>query len=270
MIAISLLAALAQVKTVVAPTTSSNDISPWIALAAALLSGGVVGAASIWQSHRLLPAQKQEMKLSAEKAAVEIVETALRIAQDRIQALEDQIRELTHRIEELRDVIANTSGERRRLQAQLDLTLGQRAELQQQLIDLTKLMGEGRKFLKGPRSSDAILIVHLDQQGTIAYTSDGIFTLLGYAPVELIDQSVRVLVPERVRAIHAEHRERYARDPQPRKMGSGLTLSARRRDGRDVPVDISLHPTGDGRVILLMKRRNVVSQEACADAYTEN
>ncbi len=61
------------------------------------------------------------------------------------------------------------------------------------------------------------------------------------APRErLIGSGVETLMPERLRARHAEHRAGYFRDPHVRPMGRGLDLLARRGDGTEFPVEISL------------------------------
>lgn len=85
-------------------------------------------------------------------------------------------------------------------------------------------------------------IVISDSQGRIALVNERVREVLGYDPAELIGQSVEVLVPERLREAHAEHRARYLRHPTTRPMGSGLDLWALRRDGTEIPVEISLSP----------------------------
>jgi PAS domain S-box-containing protein len=227
-----------------------------ITILASLCSGAIGGSVAFWQARKIAPAQKKELEATAQKAAVDIVETALKVAQDRIASLEQQIEELIARTAELRDSVQVSTAERTRLQGSLNLALAQRAELQQQLVDLSRIIGERRvDYLMAPRPSDAILIVNLDGAGRIDYVNDGVFGLLGYAPMELIDRGVALIVPQELRAAHMEHRSMYNQDPHERKMGNGLPLYARRRDGARIPVDISLHPTGDGRVIVLLKRR---------------
>lgn len=87
---------------------------------------------------------------------------------------------------------------------------------------------------------DAIVIV--DQEGSIAFANHQMERLFGYTSAELIGKPIEVLVPERLRAIHTIHRQRYNAHPQVRPMGAGLELYARRRDGTEFPVEISLSP----------------------------
>jgi PAS domain S-box-containing protein len=64
--------------------------------------------------------------------------------------------------------------------------------------------------------------------------------LFGYQREELLDQPMEVLLPEALRPIHQRHRGAYGAAPRTRPMGSGLALSARRKDGSTFPVEISL------------------------------
>jgi len=92
---------------------------------------------------------------------------------------------------------------------------------------------------------DALLLV--DGQGLIRLANPAAETLLGYAAFELIGLSVDALVPDSIRPRHAEYREGYARNPRPRPMGTDMELVAKRRDGSEVMVEISLSPLpGEG------------------------
>jgi PAS domain S-box-containing protein len=95
-----------------------------------------------------------------------------------------------------------------------------------------------RGFLEA--APDAIVLV--DDRGRIALANPQAERLLGYSPLELLGQSVDLLVPARFRSGHAGHRKAYILDPRTRGMGSGIELSARRKDGTEFPVEISLSP----------------------------
>jgi PAS domain S-box-containing protein len=101
---------------------------------------------------------------------------------------------------------------------------------------------------------DGMFIV--DASGTIVLANRQAYVLFGYAPPDLVGRSVEVLLPEALRAAHTAHRDAYARAPRTRPMGSGLDLLARRQDGSEFPVEISLSPmaTPEGVVIIAAVR----------------
>ncbi len=101
---------------------------------------------------------------------------------------------------------------------------------------------------------DAVAAVN--QQGVIIQVNSQTEALFGYTRGELIGQRIEILVPERQRPHHDQHREEFHRRPKIRRMGSGLDLYGRRRDGSEVPVEISLSPvaTGDGMIVLSVIR----------------
>src|SRR5689334_13988944 len=90
---------------------------------------------------------------------------------------------------------------------------------------------------------DSMVIV--DKAGRILQANGLVQHLLGYEPGELVGQALEVLLPERFRARHIEHRGAYLSDPRPRAMGANLALFARRKDGTEIPVEISLSPVDD-------------------------
>lgn len=98
--------------------------------------------------------------------------------------------------------------------------------------------------------------VVIDADGRILYANGRVKDVLGYEPVELIDQHMEVLLPERFRTAHRGHRARYFNSPSPRPMGSELELYAQRKDGEEIPVEISLSPvsTPDGTLVFAAVR----------------
>ena len=97
---------------------------------------------------------------------------------------------------------------------------------------------------------DAILAVN--QEGIVVQVNSRSEELFGYTREELIGQKVEMLVPEKQRQEHHNHREQFRQQPRTRRMGAGLDLCGRRRDGTEFPVEISLSPvqTGDGLLVL--------------------
>ena len=87
-------------------------------------------------------------------------------------------------------------------------------------------------------ASDAILMV--DQSGAITSANRKTEEMFGYPREALLGQALEMLLPERVRGRHVGHRAAYFQDPHVRPMGRGLDLVARRSDGTEFPVEISL------------------------------
>jgi PAS domain S-box-containing protein len=88
---------------------------------------------------------------------------------------------------------------------------------------------------------DAVLIV--DKQGTIVLANAQTENLFGYTRTELVGQPIEALLPKPLRKRHERHRAGYLAAPKTRPMGAGLDLAGRRKDGTEVPVDISLATT---------------------------
>ena len=99
-------------------------------------------------------------------------------------------------------------------------------------------------------------IVAVNQQGVIVQVNSQTEAMFAYTRDELIGQKIEMLVPERQRRQHHQHRENFHQQPKIRRMGSGLDLSGRRGDGSEFPVEISLSPvsTGDGMMVLSVIR----------------
>ncbi len=95
-----------------------------------------------------------------------------------------------------------------------------------------------RQLLK--LAPDAMII--LDDEGRISIVSDQVEKMFGYSREELTGRPIEILLPARLRQRHREHREGFAREPKVRPMGIGLDLRARRKDGSEFAVEISLSP----------------------------
>jgi PAS domain S-box-containing protein len=97
-------------------------------------------------------------------------------------------------------------------------------------------------------SPDALVVV--DRTGTIVQANEQAAVLFGYRLQDLQEQRLEVLLPERLRALHAAHRGYYFTVACMRSMDSGLDLFGQRKDGTEFPVDISLRPVLLGEELL--------------------
>jgi PAS domain S-box-containing protein len=107
-----------------------------------------------------------------------------------------------------------------------------------------------RESMEALRKSEATVRALLESasQGVVAVNRDGKIVLVNakteemfdFKREELLGQDLEILLPERFRTGHVLHRADYIRQPRERPMGVGLDLSARRKDGTEFPVEISL------------------------------
>jgi PAS domain S-box-containing protein len=115
---------------------------------------------------------------------------------------------------------------------------------------------------------DALIII--DAAGDIVFANRQVETLFGYSAAELVGRQIEMLMPERFRSRHVGHRESYSHNLHVRPMGSGLDLFARRRDGSEFPVEISLSPAADStRSLAIAAIRDITEHRAIQNALRE-
>ncbi len=87
---------------------------------------------------------------------------------------------------------------------------------------------------------DAMVISNKD--GVIELTNRQAERLFGYARAEMVGQRVDMLIPQSLREDYALDERSFMDGDFERKMGLGLELQARRKDGSEFPVEISFSP----------------------------
>jgi PAS domain S-box-containing protein len=84
-------------------------------------------------------------------------------------------------------------------------------------------------------------IVSVDAQATIVTANRALEMMFGWAPGELIGQSIERLVPPAVRDAHGQSWSAYFAAEYPRPKGVNLELFGQRKDGSTFPLEVSLN-----------------------------
>ena len=112
---------------------------------------------------------------------------------------------------------------------------------------------------------DAIVVVRRD--GTIDYANIETQKIFGYAPEDLVGVPHDCLVPERFRAAHARHMEEFLLRPQSRPMGRAMETFGLTKDGREIPVEVSLGVIGVSEGLLVATTiRDITQRKRLEDA----
>jgi len=115
-------------------------------------------------------------------------------------------------------------------------------------------------------------IVIADMDGRIVFVNQQVTGVLGYAPAEIVGQTVEELMPKPLRAGHDEHRALYSEEPHWRSMAATTSrVVALHADGHELPVEISLSPiTVDGELRVMAAIRDVSERLAAEERLRES
>jgi PAS domain S-box-containing protein len=83
-------------------------------------------------------------------------------------------------------------------------------------------------------------IILTDDKGKIVLLNPAAFSLFQYDRDELPGQSIDILIPQRFHHSHVQDREAFYEHPSNRTMGHNRDLFARKKNGTEFPVEVSL------------------------------
>lgn len=112
--------------------------------------------------------------------------------------------------------------------------------------------------------TEAILLI--DSQGKIVLSNRGSERVFGYNQRELLSMQLEELIPERFRSRHPSLRTLYMSVPTTRRVGEGKNVYALRKDGTEVPVEISLSYYYDNRELLTIAFVTDITERKRQDA----
>ena len=107
--------------------------------------------------------------------------------------------------------------------------------------------------------------VLIDHEGRIVLVNAHAEKLFGYARDELVGKSVESLLPERFGTSYESDRANFFIAPEARAMGSHAQLFARRKDGSEVPVEISVNSVQTPQGLLVLANVIDVSARLAAE-----
>ncbi len=114
-------------------------------------------------------------------------------------------------------------------------------------------------------SVEAIIMV--DQRGKILLANPVTEKMFGYEKDALIGLVVEDLLPEQMRAKHIDYRKNFVEHPEPRPMGKGRDLIAKRNDGSQFPVLVSLSYTNiEGQILVMAFISDITERKRSEEA----
>ncbi|MCX6609792.1 MAG: PAS domain S-box protein [Acidobacteria bacterium] len=113
-------------------------------------------------------------------------------------------------------------------------------------------------------------VMEIDASGRIVLANPSCERILGFSRAELLSMQVEDLVPMKQRSGHHIHRAAFAAAPSMRPMGKSMRLRALRKDGVEIPVQISISPVEvEGKHHVVAVIRDVSEAEAMAEALRD-
>lgn len=110
--------------------------------------------------------------------------------------------------------------------------------LEQEVAERKEAEAKFRGVLES--APDAMLVTN--ERGNILLINTQAEKLFGYSREELAGHSVETLVPPALRDKHVQHRRNFHEHINQRPMGIGHELAVLRKDGSEIPVEITLSP----------------------------
>lgn len=108
--------------------------------------------------------------------------------------------------------------------------------------------------------ADSMIVV--DDKGKIILANRQTINLFGYQEKELLGKAVEILVPKKIQRKHVSLRDQYYKSPQARMMDPKRNLAGLKKDGSEVPLDISLTPIKiDNKTYIVTSMRDITERK---------
>ena len=172
---------------------------------------------------------------------------------------------------------ARLLNEQKHVASELDRRVAQRtAELAAANEDLRKEIADRKHAEEDLRSSEEKhrlvvetandAVVSMDDNGTIQFANPATARIFGYDPAELVGRPLTVLMPEFMREFHDRGFKRYLATSHRHINWQGTELTALRKDGQELPVEVSFGElTRDGHKVFTGFIRDISERKQAAD-----
>lgn len=118
-------------------------------------------------------------------------------------------------------------------------------------------------------SVEAIIMV--DKAGKILLANPVSERMFGYEPDGLLGRLIEDLLPEHLRKRHIAYRVEFSMNPEPRPMGMGRDLVAKRKDGSEFPVAVSLSYTKiEGELMVMAFVSDITERKRAEEALKKS
>jgi PAS domain S-box-containing protein len=110
----------------------------------------------------------------------------------------------------------------------------------QKSIAYTAGLLQGDVTIKTLLESLAEGVIFINESGRIILINDRLSEMTGYDKHEIMGQHMNLFIPDKWHKTHNSHIKDYFKEPRIRPMGTGLELSAKRKDNSTFMVDLSI------------------------------
>lgn len=109
-------------------------------------------------------------------------------------------------------------------------------------------------------SAEAMVISN--SKGIMIEANKRCLDLFGYEKEELIGQKVEILIPPHLKKAHEKYRDKFHSKPQNRPMGTGMALFGVTKEGKNLPIAVSLgHAKIEGENFVIAFIIDITEQE---------
>lgn len=149
-------------------------------------------------------------------------------------------------------------------------TLVQTLRRASQMVFETRRVAEREAEFRLIVDASPVALLLVDESLRVRLANRSALTLLGFEPGELMHESIDRLLPPEIQSTHASLARTYLGSREIRAMAAGRALSAVRKDGSLVPVEIGLSPVTVGGEAMVLTALVDLTEQVRARRWVES